>query len=120
MDQYSYKNDLDGVLATMKNNNMTIPIVFFHFHSFKIYKNNTVKLSYYLMEEDIIESVYVKYVNEIIESEKSIMNIINSGIDYFRDEMEKRTFTNKLRELKHRYHKIYNVFDLEKFPSRHG
>ena len=120
MDQYIYKKNLKEVVASEKKSNLLIPIVFFHFHSFKIYQNNTVKLSYYPMSKDVVEAVYTKYVNAIIESEKSIMNISNLAIENLRDVMTNRGFLNTLREQKHKFFKIHNLYSLKKFSSRYG
>ena len=48
------------------------------------------------------------------------MNISNLAIENLRDVMTNRGFLNTLREQKHKFFKIHNLYSLKKFSSRYG
>ena len=99
---YFIKND--KVFQKSKQDSIEKPVIFYHFHNLKIYKNGYIYIWGYYFTNDLINCCYEKYKNEflnvLIKYEK-YLNTIQSGI--IQDDLESvilyETYQSKIKNV---------------------
>ena len=114
MDQYLFKSVKNTEVAINKKTLVETPVVFFHFHSLKIFLDDTVKLTYYRMSNDIIQLIYKAYITRLLTIEKMILESGSIDIHDLRDQPITFNLINFFRILKHKLLRIDNSFNLGK------
>jgi hypothetical protein len=97
-----------------KSTNKKFELVFYHFHNYKILKNNKIECGIYRLDKNDIKFLYKPYTQELDTITKKL-NLIDSKNDY-NGIVNKKKFHWKdpLRVLKRYIKNTYNIFDIKK------
>ena len=75
-------------------------LIFYHFHYLKIFKNNSLRYSYYQIPFSAKKYIYSKYIFSILESENLLLKMNDTLSIFFREENPKVTLISFLRRIK--------------------
>ena len=107
--QYTLKNEGNKLMVRLDQTLQ--PVVFYHFHDIKFYKNDKIDLGSYKLADEVMARVYYPYLKEILEIEADLMKRF-----HFARQIQRYFYKNELMTVVHRIGRrllgIYNVTSL--------
>ncbi len=94
--RYKFRKEQNSIGGTLKNNQNTFDVVFYHFQYVKFLKNGQVDIGWYYIQPKLKKLVYLPYLEKVSEIEKMLKETFpgyKSGIT----EMKADNFKNLLK-----------------------
>lgn len=107
--QYDFKVENGKLRGKEKRSNQEFDAVFFHFHDVKVYDNGSVDFGNYTLSKAAIEHIYKPYLRALKEAKEMIQNV-DQSIDPHGTRPVDRTIKSKLKGVKRRLEKNYNIY----------
>ena len=105
-DQYDFSKEKKGVKGMGKKTKKSFPLIFYHFHSFKIFSEQEIRwsLSVYKINQKIIELLYKPYLKHLKEIQQKIL-VKDKNFQFF-DKKKRLSAFQKFKQKISRRHKI--------------
>lgn len=116
LQQYHFQDVCKQIVLTEKISEQKYPLVFFHFHALKIYKDY-FDLGLYELTKDSKELIYEPYLEELIKIDHELREK-GLNFNWHAISPQKSTVRSKLRSIKRRLLRVYNVVPAKKNLNR--
>lgn len=112
LQQYTFQQKDESIELTKKSTGQKFPLIFFHFHALKIFKDY-FDLGTYELGRDIVSFVYEPYLEKLIKVD---IELKERGLDFNWHAMSSKdkSFRSKIRNLKRKLSKTYNIVSLDR------
>ncbi len=108
--QYEVSGTLEKPFISSKSSGKTFPVIFYHFHQFKVLTEDRVDLCRYVLSDNDVEMLYAPYVKELMTVSEMLQQNY-PGKDYNATYNPSFTWKTPLVWLKRKIRNEYNIFD---------
>jgi len=109
--QYKIKKVKNSV--KVKKDDFEFDLIFYHFQNLRFLDKETVELTEYKIDKDVVELIYKPYIRHIAEINKKLKEFEN-GFESKIYKKQKQSIKNNLRIIKKILQGRYNIYSLDK------